>query len=57
VPDGGGGLVADTVDSPEAGTVTATPQYGHLTRFPTDSSRARNRFSQLGQLNVIGMVD
>jgi len=38
------------------GTGTAAAQYGHFTRFPADSSRARKRFPHDGQPSVIGMA-
>src|SRR5437868_844078 len=39
------------------GTGTAAWQYGHLTRLPADSSRARNRFPHDGQPSVMGMTN
>ena len=42
--------------SSAVGTGTAAAQYGHFTRFPADSSRARNRLPQDGQPSVMGMA-
>jgi hypothetical protein len=57
--DGGGGIVivgaAAEAASSGVGTVTGTPQYGHFTRFPADSSRALKRLPQDGQPNVMGI--
>lgn len=58
--DPAGGITA--VGAPAAaassgvGTGTAAAQYGHFTRLPADSSRARKRFPQDGQPSVIGMA-
>src|SRR5204863_2400756 len=43
-------------DSSAVGTDTGAAQYGHFTRLPADSSRARNRFPHDGQPSVIGMT-
>ena len=57
--DGGGivivGAAAEAASS-AVGTVTGTPQYGHFTRFPADSSRALNRLPHEGQPIVMGMI-
>jgi hypothetical protein len=50
-----GAFEAPAASSP-AGTATGAAQYGHFTRFPADSSRARNRFPHDGQPSVIGMT-
>jgi hypothetical protein len=57
--DGGGSAVvgaAAFAASSADGTDTGAVQYGHFTRFPADSSRARNRFEHEGHPSVIGMA-